>query len=193
VIHNRVLPLLFAAAALAVVSGGFVAMAPNRLLSGKPVGLFAACDWRISFAIAALGIVLLATAFVPPNRTLHRAASLLAAALLLLVMAASGEAAASLAATAPTLARVSLGAAFWVLAGAAPIPATPSAARAGSAAASADSGTINRPNSAIDGIVCKRFSTAKTGPCQFGRRAAAIPSGNPISNAAPTEAATSST
>jgi len=130
VIHNRVLPLLFAAAALAVASGGFVAMAPNRLLSGKPVGLFAACDWRISFAIAALGIVLLATAFVPPNRTLHRAASLLAAALLLLVMAASGEAAASLAATAPALARVSLGAAFWVLAGAAALAVIDSLQRA---------------------------------------------------------------
>jgi len=130
VIHNRVLPLLFAAAALAVARSGFVAMAPNRLLSGKPVGLFAACDWRISFAIAALGIVLLATAFAPPNRTLHRAASLLAAALLLLVMAASGEAAASLAAAAPALARVSLGAAFWVLAGAAALAVIDSLQRA---------------------------------------------------------------
>ena len=40
-----------------------------------------------------------------------------------------------------------------MIAGAGPIPATPSAARNGAAAASADSGTINRPNSAIDGIV----------------------------------------
>ena len=81
-----------------------------------------------------------------------------------------------------------------MIAGAAPIPPIPSAARAGTAAASADSGTISRPNSAIDGIVCSRFSTAKTGPCQCRRRrTAATPSGNPISSAAPTEAATSST
>ena len=109
---------------------GFVAVAPNRLLSGEPIGLFAACDWRISFAIAALGIALLATALVPPSRILHRAAALLAVALLLLLLAASGQAAASLATTAPALARVSLGAAFWILAGAASLAIIDSLQRA---------------------------------------------------------------
>jgi osmoprotectant transport system permease protein len=117
-IRNRVLPLLFAAAALGVAGGGFVAVAPNRLLSGEPVGLFAACDWRLSLAIVALGMALLATAAMPPRPGLYRMASLSAAALLLLVMAAAGEAALSLRASVPALARISLGAAFWVLAGA---------------------------------------------------------------------------
>jgi osmoprotectant transport system permease protein len=117
--HNRVLPLLFAASVAAVAGSGFVAVAPNRLLSGEQIGLFAAADRRLSLAIAALGIALLATALAPPSRALYRIASLLAAALLLLVTAASGEAAASLAATGPALARISLGAAFWVVAGAA--------------------------------------------------------------------------
>ena len=51
-----------------------------------------------------------------------------------------------------------------MIAGAGPMPPIPSAPRAGSAAASADSGTIRSPNSAIDGIVCNRFNTAKSGP-----------------------------
>ena len=54
-----------------------------------------------------------------------------------------------------------------------------------------DSGTNRRPNSAIEGTVCNRFSTAKIGPCQCGRRTAAIASGNPIATAGPTAAATS--
>ncbi len=53
-----------------------------------------------------------------------------------------------------------------MIAGAGPMPPIPSLARAGSAVASADSGTIRSPNSAIDGIVCNRFSTANSGPCQ---------------------------
>ena len=80
-----------------------------------------------------------------------------------------------------------------MIAGAGPMPPTPSAASPGSAAASADSGTISSPNSAIDGIVCNRLSTAKSGPCRRGRRAAATPSGKPITSAGPTDPATSAT
>jgi osmoprotectant transport system permease protein len=129
--HNRVLPLLFAAAAASVASGGCVAVAPNRLLSGRPIGLFAASDRLSSIAIIVLGTALLATALAPPSRALYRTASLLAAALLLLLLAAAGDAAASLAATAPGLARVSLGAAFWVAAGAAALTIIDSLQRAG--------------------------------------------------------------
>jgi osmoprotectant transport system permease protein len=131
VIRNRVLPVLFAAAAAAVAGSGFVAVAPNRLLSGRPVGLFAASDRALSVAIVALGVALLATALAPPRRALYRLAALLASALLLLVMAASGEAAASLAAASPALARISLGAAFWIIAGAVALAIIDALQRAG--------------------------------------------------------------
>ncbi len=130
-IHNRVLPLLFAATAAAGAGSGFVTVAPNRLLSGKPIGLFAAADRRLSVAIVALGVALLATALAPPSRPLYRTASVLAAVLLLLVMATAGEAAASLTASSPVLARVSLGAAFWVAAGAAALAVIDALQRAG--------------------------------------------------------------
>src|SRR6476469_4170229 len=41
-LHNRVLPVLFLAGVAAVLATGFVTLAPNRLLTGLPVGLFAA-------------------------------------------------------------------------------------------------------------------------------------------------------
>ena len=82
-------------AAAAAVGTGFVAVAPNRLLSGQPVGLFAAGDRRLSVAIAALGIALLATALAPPSRgAVSPCARCSPAALLLLVLAAAGQAAA---------------------------------------------------------------------------------------------------
>src|SRR5437763_203172 len=65
-----------------------------------------------------------------------------------------------------------------------------SAASAGTAVASADNGTISRPNSATDGTVCNRFNTANSGPWVCGRLAAATPSGKPIATAGPTAAAT---
>jgi osmoprotectant transport system permease protein len=118
-LHNRVAPLLVAAAAAAVLCTGFVTIAANRLLSGRAIGLFAAADGRLSAAIVGLGLLLLVLAAARPSRALQRTAAGMAGALLLLVLAAAGEAATALAAAAPALARVSLGAAFWVLAGAA--------------------------------------------------------------------------
>ena len=70
-----------------------------------------------------------------------------------------------------------------MIAGVTPMPPIPNAASRGTAATSADNGTISNPNSAIDGIVCSRFKTAKTGPCRPGRLAAATPSGKPIAAA----------
>ncbi|HLY44105.1 MAG TPA: ABC transporter permease [Stellaceae bacterium] len=114
-LHNRVLPTLVGAAALATLGCGFVTLAPNRLVSGRPIGLFAVADSRFGWAIAGLGALLLIAAFAPPSRLLHRAAAVVTATLLLLVPAAAGEAAAALVFGAPPLARVSLGVAFWVL------------------------------------------------------------------------------
>ncbi|HEY8874865.1 MAG TPA: ABC transporter permease [Stellaceae bacterium] len=118
--HDPVLPVLFAVGALAALTMGFVSVAPNRLLSGRPVGLFAAADMRISAAIVVGAALLLATSMTPapPGRALRWAAAGLAGALFLLMLGAAGDAAASLAAGAPPLARISLGAAFWVMLGA---------------------------------------------------------------------------
>jgi osmoprotectant transport system permease protein len=119
---NFVRPVLFAVAGAAVVTQGFVTSAPNRLMSGRPIGLFAAADPRLCAAIVFVAAALLATSSAPFNRTrknraLQRAAAVLTGALFLLVLEAAGNAAASLAAGAPALARISLGAAFWVLFG----------------------------------------------------------------------------
>ena len=60
--HNLVAPTLVAAGAAAVSASGFVSIAPNRLLSGRPVGLLQLPDgsllvsddggnriWRVSY------------------------------------------------------------------------------------------------------------------------------------------------
>jgi osmoprotectant transport system permease protein len=118
-LHNHVLPVLIVAAGAAVASTGFVTVAPNRLVSGRPVMLWAAADPRLCAAIAVFAALLLAASLMPPRPALHRAAAGVSAALFLLVLAAAGQSAAALVPSAPGLARVSLGAAFWVLLGAA--------------------------------------------------------------------------
>src|SRR5437773_4712229 len=130
-LHNLVLPTLMAAGVAAVLTTGFVTSAPNRLLSGRPVGLFAAADLRLGAAIGAVAALLLLTALVPPARAVQRAAALLAGGLFLLVLAASGQAAASLAAGAPALTRISLGAGFWILLGTAALALVDALQRAG--------------------------------------------------------------
>jgi osmoprotectant transport system permease protein len=117
--HNHVVPVLVAAGALAAATCGFVTIAPNRLVSGEPVALWLAADPRFTAAIAVLGTLLLATARTQPHRAVHLAAAAAAAALVILILAAAGQAAAAEAASASKLARVSLGAAFWVMLGAA--------------------------------------------------------------------------
>jgi len=130
-LHNLVLPTLMAAGVAAVLTTGFVTSAPNRLLSGRPIGLFAAADLRLGAAIGVIAAFLLLTSLVPPARALQRAAALLAGGLFLLVLAASGQAAASLAAGAPSLTRISLGAGFWILLGTAALALVDALQRAG--------------------------------------------------------------
>jgi osmoprotectant transport system permease protein len=115
-IGNPVLLTLAVAGAVTTVAGGFVGLAPNRLVSGKPIAL-----WHVAPALSAIGIAallaaLLASSLARPSRGLHAITAILGAALLLLTLVAAGAAARLLAATAPPAARVSLGAAFWVLA-----------------------------------------------------------------------------
>ena len=118
-LHNRVLPLLITAGAVAVLGTGFLSLAPNRLLSGSPVALWAAADAKLVALIGLCGVLLLAVSFLPPHRTVYRAAALIAAILVLTILAAAGQGATSLAAGVPARARVSLGAGFWMLFGAA--------------------------------------------------------------------------
>ena len=118
-LHNRVLPLLITAGAVVVLGTGFLSLAPNRLLSGSPVALWAAADAKLLALIGLCGALLLAVSFLPPHRTVYRAAALIAAIVVLTILAAAGQGATSLAASVPARARVSLGAGFWILFGAA--------------------------------------------------------------------------
>jgi osmoprotectant transport system permease protein len=114
-IRNQVLFTLVIASVAAVTASGFVAYAPNRLISGKPIALWEAASLPLTIIIVLLGALLLAMCFAAPRRSLHCAEAGLAAALLLLVLVAAGEAANTLALGAKPAVRISLGAAFWVL------------------------------------------------------------------------------
>lgn len=115
-IRNQALLALVIVAALAAVASGFVVLAPNRLVSGRPIALWAAARPAPTAGIAALGVLLLAASLSPPAKALHAAVAVLAAALLLLTMAALGQAARAIAADAGPAARVAPGTAFWVVA-----------------------------------------------------------------------------
>ena len=115
-IRNQVLLTLVIASVAAVTLSGFVAYAPNRLVSGRPVSLWAAAGFPTTFAILVTGVLLFAACFASPTRPLNYAEAGLAVALLLLALAAAGQAASTLASGAKPAARISLGAAFWVLA-----------------------------------------------------------------------------
>jgi osmoprotectant transport system permease protein len=114
-IRNQVLFTLVIASVAAVAASGFVAYAPNRLISGKPIALWEATSLPLTIIIVLIGALLLAMCFAAPSRSLHYAEAGLAAALLLLVLVAAGEAANTLAVGAKPAVRISLGAAFWVL------------------------------------------------------------------------------
>jgi osmoprotectant transport system permease protein len=115
-IHNQVLFVLVIVEVAAVVLSGFVGEAPNRLVSGRPVPLWAAAGTLPTAGIAVLGAALAAACLIRPSRALHCAVAMFAAALLVLVLAAAGEAAASLLAQGASPAtRISLGPAFWVI------------------------------------------------------------------------------
>jgi len=115
-IRNQVLFTLVIAAAVAVALSGFVAYAPNRLVSGRPIALWEAAGVPGTAVIALLGALLFAPCFAAPDRWLHYAEAGLAVALFLLVLIAAGEAASTLALGAKPAIRISLGTAFWMLA-----------------------------------------------------------------------------
>jgi osmoprotectant transport system permease protein len=114
-IRNQVLFVLVIVAAVVVALSGFVGDAPNRLVSGRPVPLWAAAGALPTAGIAVLGAALSAVCLIRPSTPLHCAVAASAAALLLLVLAAAGQAASLLAQGAKPATRISLGPAFWVL------------------------------------------------------------------------------
>jgi osmoprotectant transport system permease protein len=115
-LRNPVLFTLVLAACTAALSSGFVAVAPNRLVSGRAVALWVAAPALATAGVAALATALLAASFSTPSRRLHCGVVLSAAALLLLILLALGTAAHRIAIAAPPAARVAPGAAFWVVA-----------------------------------------------------------------------------
>jgi osmoprotectant transport system permease protein len=115
-VGNPVLLSLGFVSGLAIACGGFVSVAPNRLVSGRAIAMWAAVPGPAAAGIVAAAAALLAASLVPPRRALQLGILALAAALLLLVLAAVGDAARRIAAAAPAAARVSPAAGFWILA-----------------------------------------------------------------------------
>jgi osmoprotectant transport system permease protein len=117
--RNPVLLFLALLAASALFLPGFVTLAANRLVSGNPIALLAAAGAPLTGAVAMLVLFLLLAAILPLRTSLHCASAAAAFALLLLGLEAAGFAAAKLVPQAGPAARVSFGASFWVLEGAA--------------------------------------------------------------------------
>ncbi|WP_434623285.1 ABC transporter permease [Azospirillum sp. B2RO_4] len=130
-LHNRVALLMALAALAGAVALPFLGFAPNRLLSGRPVPLWAAVQ-GLGGAVALLpGLVLLAAPFLRPGRFglgLTVAAGGLFTAGLVWLAGAQAEA---LAQGASTAARTSFASGFWVMAAAGLLAAVDAARRLG--------------------------------------------------------------
>ncbi|GLK72138.1 ABC transporter permease [Ancylobacter dichloromethanicus] len=110
------LPLLLAAIALAAVAfGGFIVVAPNRLLSGAPLTLWQAQGAGAPAAVLTLLALIATLAGLRDFRFRWALIGLAAGALVIAAMALAGLAAAAHAEDAGRLTRVSLGAGFWTL------------------------------------------------------------------------------
>jgi osmoprotectant transport system permease protein len=112
--QNRILLLLVLAGVMASPSLAFLTLAPNRLVSGAPIGLGAALHGPGLSILLPAGVLALG-AVLPPRRAQLALIAAAAAAFLLLLVWLAGREAALLAEGAPAVARVSLGGAFWVL------------------------------------------------------------------------------
>lgn len=134
-IHNQVLLVLVVVASMAAAVSGFVVVAPNRLVSGASISLWTATGATSSLSIAVLGALLLAVSLSPPTRALLGSSAALAGLLLLVMMASVGYAARTLAEGAGPAARVSLGGAFWLIAGCAALSVVDALQRLGAGSA----------------------------------------------------------
>src|SRR5258708_15555178 len=115
--RNLVLPVLIAAAGIGATGCGFVDLAPNRLVSGRPVMLWDVAGAGFTAALSACGAMLLAIGCAAPRRWLAYLAASIAGLALVILLAAAGQAAIVLTTGALPEARVSLGAAFWMVLG----------------------------------------------------------------------------
>ncbi|HXZ00201.1 MAG TPA: ABC transporter permease [Stellaceae bacterium] len=113
-VRNRVLLVLLLAGLLAVPSLAFLTLAPNRLISGAPVGL-GAMHHEGALVLLMPGVLLALGVFLPQRAAFHAVTAAAAASFLLLLVRLAGSEAAVLAQTAPPVARISPGGAFWVL------------------------------------------------------------------------------
>lgn len=113
-VRNRVQLVLLLAGLAAAPSLAFFTLAPNRLVSGAPIGLTTA-GGGIGIGVLVLPAALLALGvFLPQRRATHIAAATAAALFMVMLLWLAGGAAARLAATSPPIARISFGGAFWV-------------------------------------------------------------------------------
>ncbi|MCS0504823.1 ABC transporter permease [Ancylobacter mangrovi] len=110
------LPVLLAAFGVAAaLLGGFVVIAPNRLLSGTPLGLWAAAGPAGTVAVLAPLAAMAGLGLARDFALRHMLLGLAAGALMLASTGIAGHAAMVHGADAGPLTRVSLGAGFWCL------------------------------------------------------------------------------
>lgn len=113
---NPLLVLIVTGMVVALGSLGFVAVAPNRILSGKAVALWSAVEPSVAILIGALVVALGVAALIRSGIWRDRITAIVAAALLIACVTAAGHAGSLVAADAGPIARTSLGAAFWIVA-----------------------------------------------------------------------------
>ena len=114
--RNDALLLLVAIGVLAAIFLDFLMLAPNRLVSGAPIG-FGSALHGIRAAALLPGIALLPLAFSGRSRLLAWLGMVCASGFLAVLVWLAGSEAAMLAAARPPAARIGLGAGFWVLFG----------------------------------------------------------------------------
>lgn len=127
-IRNRVLLVLGIVALAGVLALPILTHAPNRLLSGKPIGALDLAGPWAALPVAA-AVLLLAGAFVPPRRWTLAVQLVAGIGIAVGLVWLAGVQAELLAAGARPSARTSLGAGFWVLALAALLAAADAARR----------------------------------------------------------------
>lgn len=126
---NPLLVLIVTGMVVAVGGLGFVSVAPNRIVSGKAVALWAAVGPAYAALIGALILALGGAALLRQALWRDRIVAGLAALLLLAALGAAAEAARIVAAASGPVARTSLGAAFWVVTAGAAFALTDAAGR----------------------------------------------------------------
>jgi len=114
--RNRVLLLLILLGVVAAFALAFLTRAPNRLVSGAPLGLGSAVHGALWLALLP-GAILLPAPWLRQNRPAQAFVIVWATLLLAGVVWLAGSAAATVGAAGPPTARISLGAGFWVLFG----------------------------------------------------------------------------